>query len=373
MAPPLAGRPPFATDLPDSIYETPAPQRRIRQPAPPNPNDRTSAYDMYDNYLNDPAKNRQSGAGALGLGLLNGSLDDDDSDDEQPSPKQHQASPQASSKHAMLAAATGVGHQPPPPQYIAAPRPGYAAPISALNLARPEPVANPTMPAIRQPPASQNPFNPQPGTPALPNPFTPQPRYPMPLQNPFNPPRPNYSSPSPMPVSSTPHPLQPPVTPITPVFARPAKGIKFDEEPIMRSKTEDTFLPSRGQKGDDFWRRFSMVVHEQEKPTAQKKSLWLRKTQSLTNRMSWWVWIVGMLLVIIAGGAVALGWYISHNDTSQNQPGTLGGNAGASLHVSPTNTVARRAPDPIPTAAPKPRNIEIGSHASRKRHLNRRH
>ncbi|EEB88416.1 hypothetical protein MPER_13762, partial [Moniliophthora perniciosa FA553] len=93
--------------------------------------------------------------------------------------------------------------------------------------------------------------------------------------------------------------------------------------------------------------------------------------------------------VLIAAGAVALGWYVSHNDTSQNQPGTLGGNVGAtagpaapskpsgtssgSLHVSPTNTVARRAPEPVPTPAPKRRDIEFGSHASRKRHSNRRH
>lgn len=45
---PLAGKPPFATDEPDSFYETPrAPQPRVRQPAPPNPNNRTSAYDVY--------------------------------------------------------------------------------------------------------------------------------------------------------------------------------------------------------------------------------------------------------------------------------------------------------------------------------------
>lgn len=42
----LAGRPPFATDEPDSFYESvPTPQRRIRQPAPPNAH--TSAYNVY--------------------------------------------------------------------------------------------------------------------------------------------------------------------------------------------------------------------------------------------------------------------------------------------------------------------------------------
>lgn len=45
---PLAGRPPFATDEPDSFYESASvPQRRIPQPAPLNPNTRTSAYNVY--------------------------------------------------------------------------------------------------------------------------------------------------------------------------------------------------------------------------------------------------------------------------------------------------------------------------------------
>jgi hypothetical protein len=45
---PLASEQPFATHEPDFIYETPrAPQPHIRQPAFPNPNSRTSAYDVY--------------------------------------------------------------------------------------------------------------------------------------------------------------------------------------------------------------------------------------------------------------------------------------------------------------------------------------
>lgn len=45
--PPLAGRPPYATDEPDSVYAQPSsPTRRIRQQAP-SPNARTSAYNMY--------------------------------------------------------------------------------------------------------------------------------------------------------------------------------------------------------------------------------------------------------------------------------------------------------------------------------------
>ena len=44
---PLAGRPPFATDEPDSIYDEPepAPRRRMRQPKPEN-NRPESTYDV---------------------------------------------------------------------------------------------------------------------------------------------------------------------------------------------------------------------------------------------------------------------------------------------------------------------------------------
>jgi hypothetical protein len=42
---PLAPKPPFATDQPDSFYEQPQP--RLRQPPSPNPNQRTSAYNLY--------------------------------------------------------------------------------------------------------------------------------------------------------------------------------------------------------------------------------------------------------------------------------------------------------------------------------------
>lgn len=54
-APPLAGKPPFATDEPDSIY-APQPERtrRLRQEAP-NPNERSSAYNMSVCFRTGPA------------------------------------------------------------------------------------------------------------------------------------------------------------------------------------------------------------------------------------------------------------------------------------------------------------------------------
>lgn len=189
------------------------------------------------------------------MGMMNMS-DSDDSDDEEPV---HRSSP-SQSKNAVLAAATAprsssrqiVKPDPEPVQThgIVAPRPGYAAPIAALNLARPE---NATTRAPLLPP-------PQPiAVPSLENPFEP------PMAQVYNPRGallPNSPSPSGPP--STPHPLQPPITPITPVFAKPG-AVVFSEpinrsKPIMRSGTEDALPTRRGVKGDDFWRRFSMVA-----------------------------------------------------------------------------------------------------------------
>lgn len=154
------------------------------------------------------------------------------------------------SKHAALAVATGARDDVPPPQYIAAPRPGYAAPIDALTFSRPEVAASPGGRHQAHDPDwhPNNPFN---------NP---------PPQSPLMP--------------STPHPLQPPMTPITPVFARPQRAdsaspdVKFaNEKPPIRGDGEDTLLPRRGERGDDFWRRFSMVVKEENTKKGPKDRL----------------------------------------------------------------------------------------------------
>jgi len=309
MAPP---RPPFGTDEPESIYETPNhPQRRIRQPAPVDPNSRTSAYNVYDNYIND-ASNRQSGVGALGEGFMNGSLDDDD---DEPDVKYNPfSSDKEKETFNMPLAAT------PPPQYVATPMPPPAA--LSINTVNRNPFASPMDRGFRNGP------------------------------------------PQPITVPSTPHPLQPPMTPITPIFARPRQqDIHFDDKPIMRGAGEGTSIPVRGEKGDDFWRRFSMVVKEENaKPTRMKQSSWLKNTQGRTNTMFRWVFFIGMILTICAIGAIVLWWYVDHHSTSNSGPAAIGGSAqesdpvlpqvgatasnaatlGTSLHVSPTNTVARR-------------------------------
>ncbi|KAG5353925.1 hypothetical protein E4T56_gene13232 [Termitomyces sp. T112] len=332
---PLAGRPPYATDEPDSFYQSaPTPQPRLR---PSNPNDRSSAYDVYNSYLTDDhAGNRQSGVNALGLGLMNMADDDDDEDQPPPPP----------SKHAALAAA--VAKRPSPA--IVAPQPGYAAPIATLNLARPEPVApKPINFKINSPP------------------------------NPFADPQSVPTSSSPPIVANEPHPLQPPITPITPVFARPKPNVSFSEtavprppKPIVRGNSEDTLLPSRGEKGDDFWRRFSMVVKEENrKSPSQKTSMWLRKTQDGSHRLARWVWITGIIILIIIGVAAGVGYQLSHNTPSHQQPAALGGSAneaatvatsstsapptaggGTIKHVSPTYTLDGRDLDPRSTPIP---------------------
>jgi hypothetical protein len=114
-----------------------------------------------------------------------------------------------------------------------------------------------------------------------------------------------------------------------------------------------------------------------EETNGERESSWLRKTQSGTTRMSRWVCIIGAILVICIAGGIGVGWYFTHNNPSHQQPKVFGGSAdegitsttsssalsssatpvhgiSSSPHVSPTNTVARRAafPDPAPTHIP---------------------
>lgn len=213
-----------------------------------------SNLSRYNHYLSDDnAGDRRSGVNALGLGLMNMVNDDDDDNNNNNVPA---APPPPPSKHAALAAAVAMPPKrlSPPPQHIVAPRPGYAAPIATLNLARPEPVVS----------KDTSPINFKINSP--PNPFA-DPHSPHPVSS------------SPPMMSNEPHPLQSPVTPITPVFARPKPNVTFSEtavprppKPIVRGNSEDTLLPGRGEKGDDFWRRFSMVVKEENRKSPSQKT-----------------------------------------------------------------------------------------------------
>jgi len=101
--------------------------------------------------------------------------------------------------------------------------------------------------------------------------------------------------------------------------------------------------------------------------------------------MSRLVFCIGIFLVLIAAGAIGLGWWAAHNDNSHNQPTAIGGSAHeagsvsssvqaagtasvhTSLHVSPTNTVARREAEASVTGIPDlERSLQY-----HKSHLNR--
>ncbi|KAF9651326.1 hypothetical protein BDM02DRAFT_3184587 [Thelephora ganbajun] len=173
-----------------------------------------------------------------------------------------------------------TGHIP-----LVAPRPGYATNVSALTLNHPSPVATP----VGRLPGDM--FDR--GSPAIT-------------------------------VPQIPHPLQPPATPIAPVFVRPVKTstIKFaPEQPIMRGEREETLLPKRGEHGDQFWRRFSMVA----KVENNKPSTWLAKTSSGQSRFSCWVWVLAIFLVLAIVGTSVLGWYMTRNNTSHRTPTAVGG------------------------------------------------
>lgn len=283
---------------------------------------------MYGPHNNDA--NRQSGFGAVGLGFLNGSIDDDEDDT---SPTQRHPTVPAPRQPASLP--------------LAAPRPGYPAPVAALKMppsTSPESSRPPQMSQVPQAPQVAH-RQPNMGAPRMPPPIYQTPAFPRPV------------------VPSTPHPLQPPMTPITPVFVRPSKSpapktdVKFASDVILRGNSEDNLLPKRGERGDHFWRRFSMVAKEEKKPSS-----WLVKTQSGMSRMSRWVWLVAV--VILAGIALFAAFEITHK-SSTTQPTAVGGKANetasaasttapaavqsTSLHVSPTYTVARRAVEPQPT------------------------
>jgi len=251
---------------------------------------------------------------------------------------------QARTTHAVQS----VPQQMPVP--LAAPKPGYVAPIAALNMSKLSDNA-------RSPPGIDSGRY---GTARVPPAVTRE-RPPV----------------APISVPSTPHPLPPTMTPILPVFARPSKpsesDVKWGPEPIMRGNSEEKLLPRRGEKGDDFWRRFSMVAKEESrKPSSQKQSAWLRKTQSGANRLSLWIWILGLIVFSCAGLGIGLGWYLSHKAPPHQDPTAIGGHAdnganstssppvqgiftgtdSASPHVTPTNTVARRAVFPLLSPTP---------------------
>ncbi|CAE6425556.1 unnamed protein product [Rhizoctonia solani] len=392
---PLAGRPPYATDEDDSIFANPAPRNRLPRPQVDNPNDRTSAYNTYDNYM-DGRHSHTSASAGIGGALLAIDSDSDDETDLHSVPPQRIAD--TGSRAALYAAASGMNNPPPhsssptrsptspAPPYSppsngrtltdAKTSPGFGGPVSpggsssrvpspqpGSSLASPRPVYAPNTPS-RQAAFdvhSQQPHHPSNLTVQIPAPPSANLRADIQSRGPTMPtaafmaPPANGGGGTPSTagfgsIPGTPneglhpHPLQAPSTPITPVFAAPPR-VNFDEKsfntPILRGDKEETLIARRGERGDDFWRRFSMVAKEENaKPVNQKTSHWLKRTEAGKSGFSRCVWVVGILLLLGIAGGVAVGWYVSRSNPDHYRPATLGGSDEQGINGKGTSSVA---------------------------------
>lgn len=98
-------------------------------------------------------------------------------------------------------------------------------------------------------------------------------------------------------------------------------------------------------------------------------SSWLDQTLNRSKSYSRWVWFGGLFLLLVIAGGIGVGVWATRNNPGHQQPTAIGGSAdnlvtsvvssstagvaaagkSTSLHVSPTNTVARREARAIPT------------------------
>lgn len=135
-----------------------------------------------------------------------------------------------------------------------------------------------------------------------------------------------------------------------------------------------------------------MFLHYELWPEPGRSS-WLYKTQSGTHRLSRWVWLTGLFFVIAIGAGIGFGYYFTHQHPDEviTTPTAIGGSEGhgqtttsssakvplasssSSPHVSPTNTVDRRANvielEPTTVAAPVIRRHTQAQ--ARRSHVNR--
>jgi hypothetical protein len=85
-------------------------------------------------------------------------------------------------------------------------------------------------------------------------------------------------------------------------------------------------------------------------------SAWLRKTESGSTRLSTWVWLVGILLLIAIGGGIGVGWFFTHNKPAA-LPVAIGGSADEASTTSTSSSPSAAAVSVRPTkvtAAPVP-------------------
>ncbi|KAG8800248.1 hypothetical protein FRC17_006919 [Serendipita sp. 399] len=377
-APPLAERPPFATDEDDSIYDDVPPARpRQKLPTQQKPGQSDSMYQAWDSYLQTDNKNDrpQSGVGGIGMGLMAGGVDDSDDEDHTPArrggakttkpAKSSNLNPAQSPQKSNVQDQSKGG--PNNVQMLSRPAPAMAAPPANRqnSYERPQQAQGspPHAPGnqqrsfdqprqgtgVQRPAAAALRVNvPQPGMPAA--------RGPMPafMQNSNAP----LSSPS-----LNPHPLNAPSTPITPVFARPSfqseRRVEFAKEAIMRGNSEETLLPRNTAKGEDFWRRFSFVAKEAPK---QKTSSWLKSTMGNNRSMKRWTWCISIFLLLAIGAGIGFGWYFTHN-----KPAALPLAVGGSANESQITTAI--APTPTQAAGPTSRTLVAPLASDAKRSL----
>ncbi|KAG8907617.1 hypothetical protein FRC01_007635 [Tulasnella sp. 417] len=153
--------------------------------------------------------------------------------------------------------------------------------------------------------------------------------------------------------------------------------------PILRGDKEDTLplrsgrrIPRVGEKmgnGDDFWRRFSMVVKtEKSKPATAKTSDWLAKNQRGGRAHRRWALCVGVfLLAAIIGGAVT-GWWFTRNSPDHQVPETLGEDTaghtmGASSTAVPTPVSGKKTTSAAAAAAASQTDAATADDATAKR------
>lgn len=284
------------------------------------------------------ASERMSGYGAVGLGFLSGDVDDDD-DEEPPMPQQPQPAsilrkPSQNGIPANPAAGRQYNRAPPPglnsnqqfqqnspPQKYRVPADQPQHPPSYANKNDRGPVPNNAPQPIARP-APRPAFIPESGPAAV-----------TPMPPPNN--------------RMAPHPLDAPAKPIVPVFVRPnvspqQRDVKFSDNAILRGNSEETLLSKSTVKGADFWRRFSFIIKDEDLaqlPTAQKRSTWLEKNQSRSSRYSLCVWMIGITLLLVIGGVIALVWFLTHNQPA-SQPRTLAQSSNQASAIAESTTSA---------------------------------
>ncbi|EJD40492.1 hypothetical protein AURDEDRAFT_115860 [Auricularia subglabra TFB-10046 SS5] len=282
---------------------------------------------------------RNSGVGAVGMGMLMGDMsDDDDDDDEKIAPPPQKPAPV---KHALLRSNYSASARTPPPQYQA-------------RGNQPPPGLHPPAPVMSPPPPGPLPSSRPNLAPLAPHP---QPR--AALLPPLRPSNVEQLHPS----TAEPHPLQ---APSTPIVAKFAVASREPRAAAGNPKNRTTIF------GDEFWMRFNKMAKEEKQTSANPKggssSAFLREYSRGAGRLSKWVWCCTILILVCIAGGIGAGWYFTHNKPS-GPPTAFGG----SENENSLSPKAPAATTPVtPTTLPAVPAVTAGAGAGapvrRRRH-----